>query len=923
MNYSRSIRRLLGPFIIFLINSFSLSAQDCLNDTIPPVAVCSQAISTSLFSDGLFTFDPLYIASQSTDNCGIASYRIAVQDGVSHLAQPPAATEFTLNCCYEGVNKLTAWVIDSSGNWDTCHTTLYLQDYLSVCDTSSVTCFSPIISGKVFVDANVNCTNDQEAGLAGVELQLQRIPDGALYLTTTTDSVGHYEFILPYHDGSDYSISILNSNLQSASYPCGMQSIFSIPSSTSILTQDIPVFFKEISGTLFWDENENCTNDNEPGPGFISVRASNLNDSSIVYETRFDDSSSYQFLLPYDTTSNYFLEIVHEEILIGVDILPGSFPCGDTATINFPSGGFTAIHDFPVLPHVLTGYVFYDENSNCIFDSSEAGIVGISVSATQFYPNGSSTIVTQTDSNGLYHINRLVGDTSPWVLEVRNMPSTALSCGSMAAVSFIGDSLLTGHDFGTQLVGGCPFLITDISTPNMERCFNTTYYSFNCNYSDSLAENVYLEIQLDTFLQVNSSTLPWIAVDSNKYTFFLDSLLPGECLNFELDVTVSCDAQLGQTHCVEANIYPNNDCIDPDPNWSGAIIQTAASCEGDSVRLSVMNEGTGDMSGPLLFTVVEDLVMLMEEEFDLDVGGVRTLKVPANGSTWRIEAMQEPGYPHWPYPASWIEGCGGINNTGIVLQFPTNITPAFTSIDCRSNTGSFDPNDKQSFPVGVSEQHYIYPNRPIDYLIRFQNTGTAPAHKVVVIDTISSHLNWASIRVGASSHKFEYQVLEDGVIQFVFEDINLPDSTTNEAASHGFVKFQIDQQADLPDETLIENSAAIYFDFNDPIITNVSQLKVKEMFLEQVVGSLNTLEETIQIQLFPNPVNDVATLRVQGYDLQQGHFRLFDASGQLVRKQAFSANEVLIERDNLQPGIYFYQILSGQQYLASGKLIVH
>ena len=923
MNYSTSMRRLLGLIIIVLTSSFLLSAQDCVNDTISPVAVCSGGINASLPPYGEFTFDAFFMASQSTDNCGIASYRIAVQDGVSQLTQPPAATEFTFNCCYEGLNKLTAWVIDSSGNWDSCHTTLHLQDPFTLCDTSSITCFNPVISGNVFVDANVNCTNDQEAGLAGVELQLQRIPDGALYLTTTTDSAGHYEFILPYHNGSDYSISILNANLQSASYPCGMQSIISIPLSASTVSQDIPIFFKEISGVLFWDENENCVNDNEPGPGFISIRAKNLSDSSIVYETRFDDSSSYQFLLPYDTVSDYFLEIVHDEILIGVDVLPGSFPCGDTATINFPSGGFTAMHDFPVLPHVITGYVFYDQNSNCVFDTSETEIVGISVSATQFYTNGSSTVITQTDSNGLYSINRLVGNTSPWVLEVLDMPSTALSCGNMATVSFVGDSLLTGHDFGTQLVGGCPFLITDIGTPNLERCFSTTYYSFNCNYSDTLAENVFLEIQLDTFLQLNSSTLPWVAVDSNKYTFFLDSLPPGECLNFELDVTVSCDAELGQTHCVEANIFPQNDCVDPAPDWSGAIVQTAASCEGDSVLLSIMNEGTGDMSGPLLFTVVEDLVMLMEEEFTLGVGEVFTHKVPANGSTWRIEAMQEPGYPYWPYPASWIEGCGGINNTGVVLQFPTNVTPPFTSIDCRSNAGSFDPNDKQSFPVGASEQHYIYPNRPIDYLIRFQNTGTAPAYKVVVVDTISPHLNWASIRVGSSSHEFEYQVLEGGVVQFVFEDINLPDSSTNEAASHGFVKFQIDQQVDLPDETLIENSAAIYFDFNDPIITNVSQLKVKETFLEHVVGSLETFEEAIHIQLFPNPVNDVATLRVEGYDLQQGGLRLFDASGQLVRTQAFSANEVLIRKEHLRPGIYFYQIVAGQQFVASGKLIVH
>ena len=759
--------------------------------------------------------------------------------------------------------------------------------------------------------------------MAGVELLLQRQPDGALYLSTTTDSSGHYEFVLPFHDGSDYSISIRNPNLQSATFPCGMQSTVSIPSSSGPVIQDIPILFQQISGTLFWDENENCINDNEPGPGLISVRVSNINDSSITYETRFDSLSRYQFLLPYDTASSYFLEVVYNSILIGADILPGSFPCGDTATINFTTGTYAAIHDFPVLLHAINGYVFFDENANCIFDSLEVGVVGVPVRATQLYPNGGTTNIVRTDSSGFYSINRLVGDTTPYTIDILNYPSTALSCGSSAMVSFIGDSLLTGHDFGTQLVPNCPFLITDIGTPVLERCFSTTYYSFNCNYGDTLAENVYVEIQLDTFLQLNSSTWPWIAVDSNKYTFFLDSLAPGECVNFELDVTASCEADLGQAHCVEANIFPQNDCTSSSFNWMGAIIRTSATCEGDSVHLNIINEGSGDMTGPLQFTVVEDLVMFLQDDFELNSGEVFTQKVPANGSTWRLEATQEPGYPLWPYPSSWIEGCGGINNPGVALQFPVNVTPPYTSIDCRSNVGSFDPNDKQSFPKGVGAEHYIYPNRPIEYLIRFQNTGTAPARKVVVVDTISPHLNWASIRAGVSSHQYEYEVLEDGVIQFVFEDINLPDSTTNLAASQGFVEFQIDQKPDLPNETLIENTAAIYFDFNDPIITNVSELRVNDMFLEEVVGSTQSSIPNLDVRLFPNPIGQEATMQLQGYSLQNAQLRLYDVAGRLVREQVFFGNETTITKRNLRPGIYYYQVLDGQQFVVSGKLIVH
>ena len=114
-------------------------------------------------------------------------------------------------------------------------------------------------------------------------------------------------------------------------------------------------------------------------------------------------------------------------------------------------------------------------------------------------------------------------------------------------------------------------------------------------------------------------------------------------------------------------------------------------------------------------------------------------------------------------------------------------------------------------------------------MIRFQNTGTDTAYRVVVLDTLSTYLDIETIRLGMSSHNYRFFV--DGnedfqVLRFEFENINLPDSTTDEPASNGFIKFKINQKANNAIGTLIKNSAAIYFDFNSPIITNVIFNKV-------------------------------------------------------------------------------------------------
>ncbi|MBK9506828.1 MAG: T9SS type A sorting domain-containing protein [Bacteroidetes bacterium] len=60
----------------------------------------------------------------------------------------------------------------------------------------------------------------------------------------------------------------------------------------------------------------------------------------------------------------------------------------------------------------------------------------------------------------------------------------------------------------------------------------------------------------------------------------------------------------------------------------------------------------------------------------------------------------------------------------------------------------------------------------------------------------------------------------DSVAHFIFPDIYLADSTTDEPASHGFVVYTIKPKPGLDYNTLITNNAGIYFDFNEPVITN-------------------------------------------------------------------------------------------------------
>jgi uncharacterized repeat protein (TIGR01451 family) len=136
--------------------------------------------------------------------------------------------------------------------------------------------------------------------------------------------------------------------------------------------------------------------------------------------------------------------------------------------------------------------------------------------------------------------------------------------------------------------------------------------------------------------------------------------------------------------------------------------------------------------------------------------------------------------------------------------------------------GSFDPND---ISVNIPEQNFAeFPANglTLDYIIRFQNTGTAPAEFVTVRDIIEEDLVLSSIDVLGTSHPFQFSFNENRELEWLFENIQLPDSTTDLEGSQGYIHYRIKTNPNVTIDDIIENTAAIYFDYNEPVITNTA-----------------------------------------------------------------------------------------------------
>jgi uncharacterized repeat protein (TIGR01451 family) len=153
---------------------------------------------------------------------------------------------------------------------------------------------------------------------------------------------------------------------------------------------------------------------------------------------------------------------------------------------------------------------------------------------------------------------------------------------------------------------------------------------------------------------------------------------------------------------------------------------------------------------------------------------------------------------------------------------------------------AIDPNDKQVAPSREepTNSNFTQIDEKVRYTIRFQNTGNDTAFTVRIEDRISESLNLATLKPLTASHPYSVSVRNDRIVSFLFEDILLPDSTTNLPASQGFVTFEIEAYPDLEDFSTIDNTAGIFFDFNQPVITNTVTSTFVEFLDEDADGYL-------------------------------------------------------------------------------------
>jgi len=580
----------------------------------------------------------------------------------------------------------------------------------------------------------------------------------------------------------------------------------------------------------------------------------------------------------------------------------------DLCTVN----NLHACYSLPV----ATGVVFNDVNGNCVLDAGEEGLSGRVV-----YSDYGTYAISDTSGNYLLQLDTGTHTVAQnpenfWHIDCLGIPYSVV-------VDTLMDSIPALH-FPNSALENCHWLRVNVGASQHRPCFNTNYHIIHYGNIGTLPANgAYVELTFPDEIIPYWSSIPWTALGNGIYRFDVGSVAVEGHGSFTVRDSVSCDAEVGITPCVKAEIFPLSPCLNADSSWDESTVAVSVACNGNTtIDFTISNTGSGNMAIPSNYRVYSDNALLTSDTpFQLNAGQQMVVSIPASGSTFRLEADQSIGHPGLSRPRAFIEGCGmppfSLDQINAVSQDDAD---DYRDYVCKTLSSAYDPNDKNVVPSGVSANHYVHPNDSIlEYTIRFQNTGSDTAFNIEVVDTLpAALLNPLTFVSGVSSHPYTVRIEGPGMVTWSFTNILLPDSTTNEPGSNGFVKFGIRTRPGLPNGTVVNNRVAIYFDYNEPIITNTAFITISDM---ELIVDAEDLMNAHGLNLFPNPMHTSTTLEFEGI-LTQGVVRVFDALGRIVYEQPMQGNRHSIERSSLASGIYVVAVYDGNQSIGKERLSV-
>ncbi|WP_452231736.1 FG-GAP-like repeat-containing protein [Lacinutrix sp. MEBiC02595] len=421
-----------------------------------------------------------------------------------------------------------------------------------------------------------------------------------------------------------------------------------------------------------------------------------------------------------------------------------------------------------------------------------------------------------------------------------------------------------------------------------------------CDASDPTLENIMILTESDsenlaTFSLSNG--FYQLFPNEGEYTTSITSQLPyyyvsnptSQTSTFtgvgNVDTIEFCLEPIGLVNDLVVSVYPSFD--DPRPGFD------------TTYRIVYKNIGTTTMSGTVTYEFDDTKLYFVEATESVASQTTNTLTFDYSDLNPFETRIIDVVCSLFTLPTTNL---GDILNASATIEPITGDNTPEDNIFLLNQTviASYDPND-----ISVLEGEEILledADKYLHYIIRFQNTGTASAINVHIENVLDDKLDYTTMQIESLSHTGKVEITNGTMVDFIFDNINLADSTNDEPNSHGFIAYKIKPKSDVTVGDVFYNTADIFFDFNPAITTNTVATEIVENLS---VGEFNT--NTFSV--YPNPTESLLTIKSK---VVLNSLTIYDVNGRKLNAIEIknSALQYQLDVTTLSNGIYFLEIIS-------------
>lgn len=559
----------------------------------------------------------------------------------------------------------------------------------------------------------------------------------------------------------------------------------------------------------------------------------------------------------------------------------------------------------PKLDYNIEGKVFKDFNASCSEDGQDSVYQTTWVAFKNIFG-----YYAKPDEQGNYSIR--LPDAN-YDVDVSQQGRLWEICTLQQQITVDADKI---HDVPLTPKANCPDLFVDVSAPYLVRCAENTYTVTYSNPGPAGAVGAYIILKTDTLLSITAADIPFIQLSEGVYRFDIGNIAPDATEDFQIKMQLDCDNTItNQTHCVKANIYPDNLCTPSPACWDGSYLEIEGDCRGDSATFRIRNIGTGPLTNPRPMLVLEDDIMkIPATPMTLPAGGFSEITYFAGGKTIRLQVPQSDCFPFPSFPAEVLEGCGGIINTGFVRTLPQDDEVSFKSVWCLESLDNVPNAYLIADPKGYSDKRFITPSTQLEYVYSFK-TDLPGSGDIYLIDTLSQHFDFSTFEVAGSTLPSNVNLFNNGVLLVTF-------NMDNNLESNASFKFRIKPLSATAPGTIIKNFGNFFRLTNESYATNEVFHTIQENFIEvKITGISEPLKDKLAVVTYPNPAGAMVKFSVAAQEFSSPLLiQVFDLQGKTMASQMLD-RETIMDTAQWPSGTYIFTISAEGKQFASGKIV--